>query len=1030
LIDTNVRTGKFRRLRVRILALSVLSVTAAAATGHFLLGAEAATTTQTFTTVADSWVDQSAPSKNYGTGTYVRVDNSPIRRPYLRFNVQGLAGAVKQATLRMYATTAPGAGYAVRAVADNAWGEKTITYSSAPPFSQTVTGTSGPFTTTGWTSVDVTPLVKGNGLVSFALTTTSSTSTHFASRENTPARAAQLVVTTAPIPPTATSPPTISGQAQDGSTLTAAPGAWSGSDPITHSYQWRRCDAAGDACADIAGATARTYTLTSADVDSTVRVAVTASNAAGSSTASSAATGTVRAIAPASTSRPTISGAAQDGETLTADPGTWSGTVPITHGYQWQRCGPGGDGCADISGATARTYTVTAADVDSTIRVAVTASNSAGSATASSNPTALVSSGPAPPTNSSPPTIGGNARAGALLTADPGSWAGSEPIAHAYQWGRCDQEGTGCAEIGGATERTYRLTADDVGATIRVTVTASNAVGSSGASSEATAVVLAADSVVAAAGDIACDPLSSSFNGGLGSSNSCHQKATSDLLVGRDLAGVLPLGDLQYEAAALTGFQQSYDLSWGRLRGITYPVAGNHEYQTAAAAGYFDYFNGAGNATGPAGDRSKGYYSYDLGSWHLIALNSNCSRVGGCGAGSPQEQWLRQDLASSPADCTLAYWHHPLFASGTYTPGIASVKPLFQALYDDGADLVLVGHDHNYERFAPQDPNGVLDLARGIRQLVVGTGGKSHAAQGTPIPNSEVRNADTYGVLELTLRESGYEWRFVPESGKTFTDSGTGSCNGAAADEEAPTTPGNLTATTRGSNLVELGWSAASDNVGITGYEIYRNGTLLTTTTSAVTSYADSSVAPSTSYDYQVRARDAAGNVSEPSNTASATTPAGITVLSFAAEADGRVQEANPTTNYATSYLRTDGGADPDVQSYLRFSVAGVAGAVSSATLRLYAYTGTADGPAVYGTSNTWTETGVNWSNRPPPAGSATDDKGSIAANTWAEYDVTPLVQANGTYSFMLATTSTDGVDINAREAAGLRPELLVAYGG
>jgi acid phosphatase type 7 len=290
----------------------------------------------------------------------------------------------------------------------------------------------------------------------------------------------------------------------------------------------------------------------------------------------------------------------------------------------------------------------------------------------------------------------------------------------------------------------------------------------------------AADPVIAAAGDIACDPGDRNFNAGIGTSIACRQQYTSDLLVGRGLSGVLALGDLQYEDATLGKFQISYDPTWGRVKAITHPAPGNHEYATYGAGGYFDYFNGVGVRTGPAGDRlGVGYYSFNIGAWHLIALNSNCNDVlRGCGVGSPQEQWLRRDLASSPAACTLAFWHHPLFTSGSHRPGIDSTRPLFQALQDHGAELVLTGHDHNYERFSPQTANGRLDRARGIRQFVVGTGGKINYTQGTPLPNSEVRNDSSFGVLELTLHPTSYEWRFVPALGSMFTDSGTESCHG------------------------------------------------------------------------------------------------------------------------------------------------------------------------------------------------------------------------------------------------------------
>jgi hypothetical protein len=275
---------------------------------------------------------------------------------------------------------------------------------------------------------------------------------------------------------------------------------------------------------------------------------------------------------------------------------------------------------------------------------------------------------------------------------------------------------------------------------------------------------------VAAAGDIACDPSSASFNGGLGSGLNCRQRATSDLLVAGAYDAVLALGDIQYEDGAGTKFTASYDPSWGRVKSITKPVPGNHEYQTPGATGYYGYF-------GPeAGDPAKGYYSFDVGSWHLIALNSNCAEVNGCGAGSTQEQWLRADLAAhSSAQCTLAYWHHPRFSSGAHGNDSA-YQPLWQALYDANADLVLVGHDHEYERFAPQTPTGAIDAARGIREFVVGTGGKEVRPFSTIRPNSEVRDAASLGILELTLGAGAYEWRYVPAVG-SVADAGSASCH-------------------------------------------------------------------------------------------------------------------------------------------------------------------------------------------------------------------------------------------------------------
>jgi hypothetical protein len=235
---------------------------------------------------------------------------------------------------------------------------------------------------------------------------------------------------------------------------------------------------------------------------------------------------------------------------------------------------------------------------------------------------------------------------------------------------------------------------------------------------------------------------------------------------------VLALGDLAYPDGTRENFS-CYDRTWGRVKDRTRPAVGNHEFHSEGATYYFEYFGAA------AGDPNDGFYSYDLGPWHILALNSECLEVGGCNQGSRQERWLRADLAAHTQGCTLAYLHKPLFSSGGKHGNDLDLKPFFQALYDAKADLVLNGHDHDYERFAPQDPEGRADPARGIREFVVGTGGKNHRPFGPPLGTSEVRNADSFGVLKLTLRERGYDWEFIPEAGKTFTDSGSGTCHKA-----------------------------------------------------------------------------------------------------------------------------------------------------------------------------------------------------------------------------------------------------------
>lgn len=255
--------------------------------------------------------------------------------------------------------------------------------------------------------------------------------------------------------------------------------------------------------------------------------------------------------------------------------------------------------------------------------------------------------------------------------------------------------------------------------------------------------------------------------------------ATSNLISGINPAAVLTLGDTQYYCGSLSAFNQSYDLSWGQFKSKTHPTVGNHEYLTsggtgcdltnAGAAGYFTYFGLQ------AGLPSQGYYSYDLGTWHIVVLNSNCSQAGGCNSSSPQYLWLAQDLTAHPNQCTLAYWHIPLYSSGGRAS--ANTKSLYQLLYNNNADLILTGHDHTYERFAPQDANGVLDTVRGIPEFVVGSGGANHTSLASPAANSLIFNQDTFGVLKVILRPDGYDWQFVPEAGKTFTDIGSGLCH-------------------------------------------------------------------------------------------------------------------------------------------------------------------------------------------------------------------------------------------------------------
>jgi len=340
------------------------------------------------------------------------------------------------------------------------------------------------------------------------------------------------------------------------------------------------------------------------------------------------------------------------------------------------------------------------------------------------------------------------------LTATPKDASGNALGGHAISWAS--------GAPGVATVNANGYVVGLQAGTTNVTATSEGVVG--------TSVVTVQNSsgppVIAGAGDIAdCSRMS--------------QEGTARVLDGI-VGTVVTFGDQAYENGSYTDYMNCYDPSWGRHKPRTRPSPGNHEYNFGSAAGapgYYQYFGAA------AGDPSQGYHSYDLGAWHVIVINSNLAM----NAGSAQEQWLRADLAAHPTVCTVAYWHHPRFSSGG-NGSTPATQPIWQALYDFGADLVLNGHDHDYERFAPQTPTGARDDANGIREIIAGTGGNSlYGWPGNPIANSELRSNVNYGILKVTLWPTSYDWDFIPVAGGTFSDHGSALCHsGAPLPNQAP----------------------------------------------------------------------------------------------------------------------------------------------------------------------------------------------------------------------------------------------------
>ncbi|HZW11709.1 MAG TPA: metallophosphoesterase [Noviherbaspirillum sp.] len=231
-------------------------------------------------------------------------------------------------------------------------------------------------------------------------------------------------------------------------------------------------------------------------------------------------------------------------------------------------------------------------------------------------------------------------------------------------------------------------------------------------------------------------------------------------------AAVLTLGDHTYPVGLLSEFTNCYDPTWGQFKARTYPTPGNHEYYTPHAVGYFSYF---GDAAGPG---RSGHYSFNLGKWHIVSLNSYLKPE----QHAAQLEWLKSDLARNQTRCTLAFWHHPRYSSGGHGNN-PQIDDAWQVLYAAGAELLLSSHDHNYERFAPQDGSGRLDEKRGIRQFVVGTGGASLTPLRFKKANSEVSDNSSYGVLKLVLKDIGYEWEFLPVEKDGFRDSGAALCH-------------------------------------------------------------------------------------------------------------------------------------------------------------------------------------------------------------------------------------------------------------
>jgi PKD repeat protein len=396
-----------------------------------------------------------------------------------------------------------------------------------------------------------------------------------------------------------------------------------------------------------------------------------------------------------------------------------------------------GDG-SSLSDIASHTYAA-----EGTYSITLTVTDNAGARDAATDEV-TVSAAPPPPPSNTPPTAAFTSSCSVLTCTFTDASTDGDGTVSSHAW----HFGDGSTSTAVSPAHTYAA-----GGGYSVSLTVADNGGASGSVSH-DVTVANTEAILIGAGDIA------------GCNSTFKDEATAALIAKYPAATVYTIGDNAYPDGTATDYSQCYAPSWGKFKDRTRPAPGNHEYHQAAATPYFDYF---GVNAGPAG---RGYYSYDLGSWHIISLNSETD----VSATSAQATWLKQDLAAHPTTCTLAYWHKPLFTSGSLHAGATSMVPLFTILYDAGAEIVLSGHNHQYERFAPQRVDGTRDDARGIREFVAGSGGAGLYDFGTAQPNSEARYKG-FGVLKLTLRATSYAWEFMPIEGTSFTDAGSGACH-------------------------------------------------------------------------------------------------------------------------------------------------------------------------------------------------------------------------------------------------------------
>jgi len=693
-----------------------------------------ATSTLTFTTQADAQVEENNPDTNAGTSSALDVTNANNRslESYLRFTVSGTSGTVQSALLRVYSTTdSTRNGPAIYATGSS-WSETGITWNNRPARTSGAADNKGSISKDTWVEYNVTVLVTGNGTYSFVLAGDSNDDIIFSSREGS--NPPQLVVTFN----SSTNTPAVTQTSISTSTRTPTRTATlpSGSTP-TNTRTPTATQSSGPTptrTPTIAQSATATFTRTPTAANPT------ATSAGGTFTFISSADSYVESSNP-STNYGSATQIRADGS-------------PDVHSYlRFNVQGLSGA----VTSATLRVYA----------NSSVTAGYDARSVSDNTWTESGITYNNAPPVGS---VLGssGNVNSNTWTSVNVTSYitgngtynlglttSGSTALSLASR-----ESGANAPQLviqtGGGTAPTATRTPTSTGPTqtptrtpTRTPTSASNPTATPTRTSTLapTATSSAGDAVLVGAGDIS-------------TCSNNNDEATAKLLDG--ISGtVFNAGDNAYDSGTLSEYTNCYDPTWGRHKARTKSSPGNHEYQTSGASGYFQYFNNP-----PA------YYAYNLGAWRIYSLNSEIDTS----ASGAQGSWLQSDLAANPKACVLAYWHKPRWSSGSTHGSDSGMQAIWQILYNAGAEVVINGHEHNYERFAQMNATGST-VSQGLREFVVGTGGVGHYGFGSALSSSEVRNSSTFGVLKMTLHSGSYNWQFVPIAGSTFTDSGSANCH-------------------------------------------------------------------------------------------------------------------------------------------------------------------------------------------------------------------------------------------------------------